>query len=63
MADFILDTDTLSGGQYLHRFDNTIEGRFREVQLQVTQAVVNQDVELHGLGVLLENLGVSGENP
>lgn len=59
---FVLDTSTLGGGRYLHRFFN-MDGRFREIQFQLTQGVVDQGLEPHGLGFEIEPVGVSQENP
>lgn len=61
MADFTLDTSTLSGGQFQTMpFD--MDGEFRDIQFRFSQAGSAQDMELHYLELHYTLGGVSKEN-
>jgi hypothetical protein len=62
---FTLGTSTLGGGRFVERFGEPQEGgQFRAIQYQVANNVNNEDVELHGIGALIEPSGLplSAEN-
>jgi len=50
MADFILDTSTLSGGEF-ETTDNIIEERGRMLQLTWAQGGASQDMEIVGYAI------------
>ena len=60
MGSFTLDTSTLAGSQFRSQYVG-MDGEFREIQMRFTQAVSNQDFELHFLEFHMELAGVSEE--
>jgi hypothetical protein len=48
---FTLDTSTLGGSQYVDRYHQFNEegGEFRSIQYQITDATLNQDIEVHAI--------------
>ena len=59
--EFTLDTSILGGGRYSSRFVSTASGEFKELQLQIRQSTLNEDAEVHGLGVHMTFNGVVTE--
>jgi hypothetical protein len=55
--EFVLDTSTLGGGQYIPNFFN-MNGPFKEIQYEFTQTGLDQDFEPHGFAVEVEIAGV-----
>ncbi len=54
---FTLGTSTLSGGRFVDRFVDLIEGgEFRAIQYDITNSVLNEDVEIHSIGSAI-NIG------
>lgn len=60
---FTLGTSTLAGARFVDRFFSLEEGgEFRSVQFELTQNVVNQDIEVHSLFAEIELGADSTEN-
>lgn len=60
---FTLDTSTLGGSRFLDRFQELAEGgEFRAIQYEVTQAGINEDIELHSITAQISPDAVSLEN-
>ena len=60
---FTLNTSILSAGRHGDVFTEAEEGgEFRSIQFQVTQAGLNQDVELHTISAQVSPSGISTEN-
>lgn len=59
--EFTLDTSTLSGDQYRNRWTTVEEsGQFREVSYEMSNANLNEDIEIHALHVVLEGSIATG---
>lgn len=61
---FTLGTSQLGGSLFSEQFSALDEegGEFRSIQFEVTNAVVNEDVEIHGIGAFLSIGAESTEN-
>lgn len=60
---FTLGTSTLAGSQFVDKWFETEEGgEFRSIQYQITDAVANQDLELHSISAFIEPGAESTEN-
>ena len=60
---FVLGTDTLGGARFVNRFFETEEGgEFRSIEMEVSNNVNNEDVELHSILAILESGSMSMEN-
>lgn len=59
---FTLGTSTLGGSRYVDRFDATLTGTFRAISFRVTNAVNNEDLELHKIGATISGGDFSTEN-
>mgnify|MGYP001564168569 CR=1 FL=1 len=58
---FTLGTSTLGGGRYVPQFVEQVEGEFRELQIEFSNATVDQDMALHGIGLELEPGVLAGD--
>jgi hypothetical protein len=61
---FTLDTSTLAGAMYVDRFHQFNEqgGEFRAIQYQITDSVLDQDIEVHSLTAAMHVDAVNTEN-
>lgn len=60
---FTLGTSTLSGGQFIDRFIDLDEGgEFRSIQYEISNSVLNEDLELHSISSIIESGSWSTEN-
>jgi hypothetical protein len=61
---FTLGTSQLGGALFSEQFSALGEegGEFRSIQYEITNAVVNEDVEIHGIGAFLSSGAESMEN-
>ena len=60
---FTLGTSTLGGAMFVDKFFPTpTGGEFRQIQFEVTNNVVNEDVEMHAISALVERGASSMEN-
>ena len=59
--EFTLGTSILGGGNYSVQYINTASGEFRSVQLQLRQSALNEDAEVHGLGLHATFNGIVSE--
>lgn len=63
VSPFTLGTSTLGGSQFVDRFMELEEGgEFRSIQYQVSQAGLNEDLELHSISASITPGAVSTEN-
>lgn len=53
-SEFTMDTSTLGGGTHEHAFTDQLEGRFKAVQFQMSEATLDTDFRPHSLAVAVE---------
>lgn len=58
---FVLDDSLLGGGTFITQ-PADLDGEFRDIQLEVTQAGLNQDMEVHSIGLHADRGGVMEES-
>ena len=61
-SPFTLDTSALGGGIFIDRFSDEPTGEFRSIQYQITNGVLDEDVEVHTLGAVIQRGSESTEN-
>ena len=61
--EFTLDVSILSGSSYADRYMELNDGdEFRSVSFEVTQSILNADIELHSLSTVITPGAISTEN-
>ena len=61
--NFTLGVSALAEAQVIERFfEIDSVGDFRQIQYQISNSVIGEDVEIHGLGITLEQGSISTEN-
>ena len=61
-TNFTLGTSTLGGARYVQKYTDEVNGEFRAIQYQITDAINNSDLEVHSIGAGIVIGGESTEN-